>query len=82
MDKSVQGLLFDLDNTLIDREGAFARFASSFYEEHLCNVTNVTPITREEGAARMVCWDQDGYTDRAEIFAKWADEWPEVLASG
>lgn len=71
----IRGLLFDLDNTLIDREGAFARFASYFYEEHL---RNVTPMTREEVVARMVCWDQDGYADRAAMFAKWAAEWPEA----
>ena len=34
-DQNVHGVLFDLDNTLVDREGAFVRFASFFYEEHL-----------------------------------------------
>ena len=75
MDNAIEGILFDLDNTLIDREAAFVRFATCFYEERL---RNVTLMTREEVVARMVRWDRDGYADRAEMFAKWADEWPEA----
>lgn len=75
LDKTVHGLLFDLDNTLIDREAAFVRFATCFYEERL---RNATLMTREEVVARMVRWDRDGYADRAEMFAKWADEWLEA----
>ena len=74
-DKSVHGLLFDLDNTLIDREGAFVRFASFFYEEHL---RGATAMTREEAVARMVRWDRDGYADREGMFVRWVEEWPEV----
>ena len=73
--KTVQGVLFDLDNTLIDREGAFFRFATCFYEERLRNVTS---MTQNDAVAKMVCWDQDGYADRATMFAKWANEWPEA----
>ena len=75
LDNTVRGLLFDLDNTLIDREGAFARFASTFYEERLGNATT---MTRDEVVVRMVHQDQDGYVDRVEMFAKWVDEWPEA----
>ena len=76
MDKTVSGFLFDLDNTLIDREAAFVRFATCFYEERLRNVTS---MTRDEVVARMVHWDQDGYVDRAEMFAKWAAKWPDAV---
>lgn len=75
LDKSVHGFLFDLDNTLIDREGAFVRFASRFYEERL---RNATTITRDEAVAKMVFWDQDGYIAREKMFAQWVDEWPEA----
>ena len=75
MDKTVHGLLFDLDNTLIDREAAFIRFASHFYEQHL---RDATTMSLEEVVARMVLWDQDGYVAREAMFAKWADEWPEA----
>ncbi len=75
MDKTVHGFLFDLDNTLIDREAAFIRFASHFYEQHL---RNATTMSREEVVARMVLWDEDGYVDREIMFAQWVDEWPEA----
>ncbi len=76
LDKTVHGLLpFDLDNALIDREAAFVRFAMCFYEERL---RNVTLMTRDEVVARMLCWDQDGYADRAAMFVKWAGEWPDA----
>ncbi len=54
---TVQGVLFDLDNTLIDREAAFIRLASHFYDERLGNATS---MTRDEAVAKMVRWDQDG----------------------
>ena len=75
LDKSVQGLLFDLDNTLIDREAAFIRFATCFYDESL---RNATTMTREEVVAKMVLWDQDGYVAREKMFALWITEWPEA----
>ena len=75
MDKPVHGFLFDLDNTLIDREAAFIRFASHFYKQHL---RNATTMSREEVVARMVLWDEDGYVDREKMFARWIDEWPEA----
>ena len=78
MDKTVHGFLFDLDNTLIDREAAFVRFATRFYEERLRDATS---MTREEVVALMVHWDEDGYVPRDEMFARWAtmaDEWPEA----
>ena len=52
---------------------AFRSFASCFYEERLRDVTS---MTRDEVVAKMVLWDEDGYVDRAEMFTKWADEWP------
>ena len=75
MDTSVSGLLFDLDNTLIDREGAFRRFASHFYDQHL---RDATAMTREEAVDRMVLWDEDGYVDRETMFARWVAEWPKA----
>ena len=73
LDKTVHGLLFDLDNTLIDREAAFVRFASRFYDERL---RYATTMTRDEVVTKMVLWDQDGYADRETMFAQWINEWP------
>ena len=42
MDLAIDGLIFDLDNTLFDFEIAFAGVANSFYEQHLETTTSVT----------------------------------------
>ncbi len=75
MAETVQGVFFDLDNTLIDREAAFIRFASHFYDERL---RDSTWMTRDEAVAKMVRWDEDGYVDRHTMFARWVNEWPEA----
>lgn len=75
MSANIRGLLFDLDNTLIDREAAFVRFVTCFYEERLRNFTS---MAQDDAVAEMVRWDCDGHADRAGMFAKWAVEWPEA----
>ena len=75
MDAGVEGLIFDLDNTLLDRQAVFLRFASDFYEERLrATISN----TRDDAVAKMVEWDEDGYISREKMFARWIAEWPEV----
>jgi beta-phosphoglucomutase-like phosphatase (HAD superfamily) len=71
----VSGLVFDLDNTLLDREAAFFRVAEDYYDEHLLTVASVT---RDEAVAMMVCWDGDGYVDREEMLMRWLGEWPDA----
>ena len=71
----VHGLVFDLDNTLLDREATFLRVAENFYEEHLCATMSVT---RDGAVAMMVRWDCDGYSNREAMFAQWLCEWPEA----
>ena len=71
----VEGLIFDLDNTLLDRQAVFLRFAGDFYEEHLrTTISN----TRDDAVAKMVGWDEDGYISREKMFVRWIAEWPEV----
>ena len=71
----VEGLIFDLDNTLLDRQAIFARVAGRFYEEYLCATT---PVTREDAVEKMVEWDDDGYASKRQVFKQWLDEWPEA----
>jgi FMN phosphatase YigB (HAD superfamily) len=52
--------LFDLDNTLLDREGAYARWAEGF-----CTARGLPDGAR----AYLVAADEDGFRDRAELFA-------------
>ena len=74
MDTVVDGLVFDLDNTLLDREATFVRVADNFYEEHR---RAAAPVTRDDAVAMMVRWDGDGYANKQEVFARWLSEWPE-----
>ena len=75
MNIAVDGLVFDLDNTLLDRYSAFVGVAESFYEEHLRSTTSVE---RSEAVAKMVRWDGDGYNDREGMLSRWLGEWPDV----
>ena len=58
---AVDGILFDLDNTLLDRESVFLRVAENFYDEHLANTAD---IARAEAVAMLVDWEADGYVAR------------------
>lgn len=71
----VEGLIFDLDNTLLDRQAVFRRFANDFYEERLRATIS---STRDDSVAKMVEWDEDGYISREKMFARWIEEWPEI----
>ncbi|MXY21814.1 MAG: HAD family hydrolase [Dehalococcoidia bacterium] len=71
----IEGLIFDLDNTLLDRQAIFRRVAGEFYEEYLRGTTRVS---RGDAVAKMVEWDGDGYASKEEVFRKWTEEWPEV----
>ena len=68
-------ILFDLDNTLFDREAAFRGLAEDFFDERLLGVTS---LPRADAVALMVAWDDDGYSDRQEMRERWVAEWPET----
>ena len=71
----VDGLVFDLDNSLLDRGAAFFRVAQAFCHEHL-RVTGSDMC--HDAVARMVGWDEDGYSDREEMLGRWLTQWPDT----
>ena len=75
MDTVVDGLIFDLDDTLLDRQATFLRVAGNFYEEHLCATMSVN---RDDAVAMMVRWDAYGHSNREEMLTCWLNEWPEA----
>ena len=75
MPTPITAILFDLDNTLFDREAAFRGVAEDFFDEHLLGVTF---LPRADAVALMVEWDDDGYSDRQEMRERWVAEWPEA----
>ena len=68
-------MIFDLDNTLLDREALFLRVAEAFYDEYLAARDSVT---RDEAVELMVRWDEDGYGDRQAMRRRWLSEWPDT----
>ena len=68
-------LIFDLDETLIERSAVFLKVAHDFYDQHLSGLTS---HTREEAMAMMVEWDGGGYTDRDWMRSRWLKHWPDT----
>ena len=75
MTTPISAILFDLDNTLFNREAAFRGVAEDFFDERLLGVTT---LPRADAVALMVAWDDDGYSDRREMRERWLAEWPEA----
>ncbi|MCY4663314.1 MAG: HAD family hydrolase [Acidimicrobiaceae bacterium] len=82
MDLTVDGLVFDLDNTLFDFERAFAGAISQFYEQHLRTTQSVA---RADAIAMMIRWDHELHAVtqyvpnlRERRFARWLSEWPDT----
>ncbi|MCY3801292.1 MAG: HAD-IA family hydrolase [Chloroflexi bacterium] len=73
MRRAVESLLFDLDNTLIDRTGAFYRFCIELYRS---NDALRGTSTEAEAVALMVELDEDGLCDRHRLFEQVISKWP------
>ena len=73
MTAPITAVLFDLDNTLFNREAAFRGVAEDFHAEFLASTT---AVGREEAVALMVGWDGDGYSNRREFREAMLAQWP------
>ena len=62
-----------MDNTLLDRDGAFRKVAHAFYDEH---VEAASSISRADAVAALIEWDGDGYAPRQAMLERWLAEWP------
>jgi len=69
----VEAVVFDLDNTLLDRTTLFAGVAGAFYDEYLARRDS---MTRDAALDLMVLWDEDGYGDREAMRRRLLTEWP------
>ena len=73
-----KAILFDLDNTLIDRDSAYRRVAEGLYE------TLIAPhatYVRDEACSLLVSWDNDGFADRTWLAETMLETWPAIPAS-
>ena len=73
MHDPVESVLFDLDNTLIDRTGAFRSFCVELYRSNDA-IRRVS--TEDEAVSFMVELDQDGMCDRHQLFEQVISKWP------
>lgn len=81
--RTIAGVLFDLDNTLIDRDLAFLSWAQTFVAERL-QIDDELAATE---VARLIELDDGGYGSKPAMFAEIQSRYPdhiddaEVLAS-
>ncbi|WP_410510941.1 HAD family hydrolase [Paenibacillus sp. BR2-3] len=63
--KEVQALLFDLDNTLMDRDHTFRSFCTQFVQDIL---GHLEPDSAQKVVEDMIVRDADGYRDKDGFF--------------
>ncbi len=65
-----RAILFDLDNTLIDRQAAFRLYAIDFCHRRL----HLPPLEQEQAMHELIAADDWGYRPRDE-FCEWVSRW-------
>ncbi|KAI7252567.1 hypothetical protein KC345_g11465 [Hortaea werneckii] len=71
--KEVQALLFDLDNTLMDRDQTFRSFSMKFVQDLLGHLNEIEAAQTVED---MIIRDADGYRDKDGFFAELSEVLP------
>lgn len=71
--KEVRALLFDLDNTLMDRDYTFRSFSTQFVQDFL---GHLGPDEAEAVIEDMIVRDADGYRDKDGFFAELCEVLP------
>ncbi|OBZ18226.1 hydrolase [Bacillus sp. FJAT-27264] len=69
----IQGLLFDLDNTLMDRDHTFRSFSTQFVRDFL---SHLSPEEMDRVIEDMIIRDNDGYRDKDGFFAELSEILP------
>ncbi|WP_223067444.1 HAD family hydrolase [Paenibacillus caui] len=69
----LKGILFDLDNTLMDRDHTFRSFAEQLVREHL---GHLSPEQQRETVLYMIESDADGYRPKDGFFQELLDRLP------
>jgi putative hydrolase of the HAD superfamily len=73
-DAALPVLLLDIDNTVVDRDGAFRRFAQDLLARHLPG----TQPDREGALRRILDLDRGGRTERGRFCAEVVREFPSL----
>jgi putative hydrolase of the HAD superfamily len=67
----IKAILFDLDNTILDRTSTFSGFTHAFIKTYFEHIEE-----SQEIFDRIMFLDQDGYKDKGELFAELIEELP------
>lgn len=62
-----KAIIFDLDNTLLDRTKTFELFIRKFIQQYF---EHVTPTIQDELLVKIVELDEDGYKDKVKLFSE------------
>lgn len=71
--KKVQAILFDLDNTLMDRDQTFRSFSEQFVQDFL---GHLQPEEARKAVEDIIVRDADGYRDKDVFFAELSEVLP------
>lgn len=71
--KEVQAILFDLDNTLMDRDNTFRSFCTQFVQDFL---GHLEPAEAQDVIEDMIYRDADGYRDKDGFFIELSEILP------
>ncbi|MDA1348539.1 MAG: HAD-IA family hydrolase [Chloroflexi bacterium] len=69
----IEAVLFDLDDTLIDRAAGFRRFCVDLYRS---STAMQRVSTEDQAVERIIELDRSGMSDRHEMFAEVLSVWP------
>jgi len=69
----IRAVIFDLDDTLVNRKAAFRNFCVSFIEEHFEG--RELPDSRENMIGYMTLLDRNGYCDRTAFYSPLIEKW-------
>lgn len=67
----IKAVIFDLDNTLLDRTTTFRKFAEGFMRQYFAHIES-TDLWLEQ----MIERDEDGYKNKPVLFAELLSEFP------
>ena len=66
----IKALIFDLDNTLIDRQKAFREMLFRRFNELIEDKNLIEPMVND-----IIAWDNNGMVERIEVFTRWANKY-------
>jgi putative hydrolase of the HAD superfamily len=74
-ERNIRGVLFDLDNTLYNRDLAFEKWGRAFVEEQFAAESEAC---RAEALAQLIAIDAHGYVTKQVLFTRFREIYPAI----